>query len=189
MQEENENCEFEWKRLRELDQETRCNAIKLAPDTTLSLLPKQIKFCTAGADFRVRIYRSNLDNSDAVQVANKHRSYVNDVSWEPKTGKYLASVSDDHTCKVRRQHDDSEIVFRFKSPGMIVRWHPDEINKLLVAEKRGTIHIYNVEKRQITFSIEHSKSPLMSADWCPRNHFHIIALGAGEATVFDLRYP
>lgn len=72
---------------------------------------------------------------------------------------------------------------------MIVRWHPDNVDKLMVAEKRGTIHIYNVEKRQITMSIECPKSPLMSADWCPRNHLFITALGAGEAAVFDLRCP
>lgn len=184
------NEQFTWERLRELDQDTRSHAIAIAPDSSLSMLPKLVKFCTAGADFVVRIYRSNLDDSDTVQEVNRHTSYVNDVAWE-SSGKYLASVSDDHSCQIRCQQDDfkSEVIFRLKSPGMIVRWHPDTPDKVLVAEKHGIIHIYNIESRQIIHSIETNKSPLMGADWCLRNPFLVTALSAGEATVFDLRCP
>lgn len=176
--------------MRELDQDTRSHAIAVAPDSTLSMLPKLVKFCTAGADFVVRIYRSNLDDSDTVQEVNRHTSYVNDVAWEP-SGKYLASVSDDHSCQIRCQQDDfkSEVIFRLKSPGMIVRWHPETPDKMLVAEKHGIIHIYNIESRQVIHSIETNKSPLMGADWCLRNPLLVTALSAGEATVFDLRCP
>lgn len=105
--------------------------------------------------------------------------------------KYLASVSDDHSCQIRSQKDDFEVqtIFRFKSPGMVVRWHPDDPEKLLVAEKRGTIHFYNVVRKQITLSIETAKAPLMSADWCVKNHLMVTALSAGEIISFDLRYP
>lgn len=183
------NEEFTWKRLRELDQDRRSHAIAIAPDTSLSLLPKLVKFCTAGDDFVVRIFRSNLDDSDTVQEVNRHTSYVNDVAWE-STGKYLASVSDDHSCQIRGQLDDfkSEVVFRLKSPGMIVRWHPENPEKVLVAEKRGTIHMYNIDSRQIVQSID-TKSPLMGADWSIHNPFLVTALAAGEASVFDLRCP
>lgn len=188
-QEDNTNEEFSWERLRELDQDTRSHAIAIAPDTSLGMLPKLVKFCTAGADFVVRIFRSNLDDSDTVQEVNRHTSYVNDVAWE-SSGRFLASVSDDHSCQIRSQHDDfkSEIVFRLKSPGVVVRWHPESPEKVLVAEKRGTIHIYNIESRQIVHSIETNKSPLMGADW-NRNPFLVTALAAGEASVFDLRCP
>lgn len=176
--------------MRELDQDIRSHAIALAPDTSVSMLPNLVKFCTAGADFVVRIFRSNLDDSDTVQEVNRHTSYVNDVAWE-SSGKFLASVSDDHSCQIRCQHDEfkSEIVFRLKSPGMIIRWHPDNPDKVLVGEKRGTIHIFNIESRQIVHSIETSKSPLMGADWCLRNPFLVTTLAAGEASVYDLRCP
>lgn len=176
--------------MRELDQDTRSHAVAISPDTSLSMLPKMVKFCTAGADFVIRIYRTNLDDSDTVQEVNRHTSYVNDLAWEP-SGRYLASVSDDHSCQIRSQHDDfkSEVIFRLKSPGMIVRWHSDSNEKVLVAEKRGTIHIFNIESRQIVHSIETSKSPLMGADWCPRNPLLVTALSAGEASVYDLRCP
>lgn len=188
LQEDDPNEEFTWERLRDLDQDTRCHAISLAPDT--SPINQLVKFCTAGADYVVRIYRTNLDDSDTVQEVNRHTSYVNDVAWEP-SGHFLASVSDDHSCQIRSQHDDfkSEVVFRLKSPGMVVRWHPDGGDKVLVAEKRGTIHIYNIDSRQIVHSIETSKSPLMGADWCLRNPLLVTALSAGEASVFDLQCP
>lgn len=174
-----------------MDQNKRCHAIAFSPNTSLSVLPKKIKFCTAGADYIVRIYRSNLNDSDTIQEVNRHTSYVNDVAWEKTTGKYLASVSDDHSVQVRSQNDNykSEIVFRLKSSGMAVRWHPENHEKLIVAEKRGTIHIYNVGSRQITLSIESSKVPLMSIDWYSKNQLLVCALVAGEAAVFDLRCP
>lgn len=190
-QEENDNDEFVWEELREIDHDTRCHAIAIAPDTSLLTLPKLVKFCTADADFIIRIYRTNLENSDTVQCLKGHTSYVNDVAWEPSTGKFLASVSDDHSCQIRSQKDDFEVqtIFRFKSPGMVVRWHPDDTEKLLVAEKRGTIHIYNIVRKQITLSIETAKAPLMSADWSVKNHLMVTALSAGEIIAFDLRYP
>lgn len=191
LQEENDNDEFLWEELREIDHDTRCHAIAIAPDTSLLALPKLVKFCTADADFIIRVYRTNLDDSDSVQCLKGHTSYVNDVAWEPSTGKYLASVSDDHSCQIRSQKDDFEVqtTFRFKSPGIIVRWHPDDTDKLLVAEKRGTIHIYNILSKQIALSIETTKAPLMSADWSIKNHLMVTALSAGEIITFDLRYP
>lgn len=191
LQEESDTDEFSWEQLKELNHDVRCHAIAFAPDSSLVILPKNVKFSTADADFKIRIYRSNLQDSDTVQCLTGHTSYVNDLAWEPTNGKYLASVSDDHSCQIRGQHDDFEnqIIFRFKSPGMVVRWHPDDLDKLLVAEKRGTIHIYNINSKQITLSIETSKPPLMSADWCPKNHLHVAALAAGEIIIFDLRCP
>lgn len=35
-------------------------------------------------------------------------------------------------------------MFPLKSAGMSVKWHPDDSEKILVAEKKGVIHMYNV---------------------------------------------
>lgn len=145
----------------------------------------------ADADFKLRIYRTNLQDSDTVQCLNGHNGYINDVAWEPVSGKYIASVSDDHSCVIRSRQDnyENQIIFRFKSPVMSVSWHPEDTDKLMVAEKRGTIHMYNVVARQIILSIDTTRTPLMSADWCSRNRCFVSALVAGEIISFDLRYP
>lgn len=180
--------------LKELEYNTRCHALAFSPETTLLTLPKMIKFCAAGSDYRLRIYRTDLQDSNTVQCLNEpdgHTDYVNDIAFEPNTGKYLASVSDDHSCQIRSQADNYAVqsVFRFKSAGVSVRWHQDDVDKLLVAEKRGIVHIYNVVARQIILSIETVKAPLMSADWCPRNRHAIVILASGEIVSFDTRYP
>lgn len=177
--------------MREIEHDIRCHSIAFSPDISLVSLPKCVKFCAADSDFVLRVYRTNLVDSDSVQVLKGHTSYINDVAWEPSSGKYLASVSDDHSCQIRSQKDDFECqaIFRFKSAGVAVHWHPDNPEKLLVAEKRGIIHIYNVESRQITLSVETNKAPLMSADWHPRNPFLVAALAVGEIITFDLRCP
>ena len=157
----------------------------------MAVYPKVVTFCTAGADFQIRIFRTNLEDKDTVQCLPGHTSYINDLAFEPSMGKYLASVSDDHSCHIRNVQDNYEekAIFRIKSPGMAVCWHPDEPSKILVAEKRGIIHIYNFVLKQITLSIETSKSPLMSADWCSKNRLFVSALAAGELVTFDLRHP
>lgn len=176
--------------MRELNHDIRCHAISFAPDLS-SDLPKKVKFCTADSDFVIRIYRTNLEDSDTIQEVCGHTSYVNDLVWEPICGKYLASASDDHSCQVYSQNDDyrSRIKFFLKSAAMGVQFHKNQMDKLLVAEKRGTIHVCNIERKQILLSIETSIAPLLCADWCLRNHLTIISLPAGEITIFDLRFP
>lgn len=34
--------------------------------------------------------------------------------------------------------------FPLRSAGMSVKWHPDDSEKVLIAEKKGVIHMYNV---------------------------------------------
>lgn len=194
LQEDSDTELLQYEKLKELRYDTRCHAIAFAPETNLLTLPKAVVFCAVGADFRLRIYRSDLCEADTLQCLDNHDAhsdYVNDVAWEPNSGKYLASVSDDHSCKIRSAADNysTHTVFRFKSAAMSVRWHRDDADKLMVAEKRGTIHLYNIVARQIILSIETTKQPLMCADWFARNRCLIVAIAAGEIIAFDTRYP
>lgn len=72
---------------------------------------------------------------------------------------------------------------------MAVKWHQDDSEKILVAEKKGVIHMYNVISQQIVLSIETKKAPLMSADWSLSNRLHIAAIASGEIIRWDLRHP
>lgn len=186
--EESEIEQFEWHQLKELYHESRCHAITFAPETSLAVLPKVVTFCAAGADFILRIYRSDLQNSDTIQQLKGHTSYINDVAWEPE-GEYLASVSDDHTCIIWNARDNFETVTNFclTSAGMSVKWHPEEIGKMLVAEKNGIIHIYNAKSQQVIMSLESPKIPLMCADWALSNRLFITAVAGGDVFTWDLR--
>ena len=64
-----------------------------------------------------------------------HRSYINEVCFQPKDGKMVASVSDDHTCKVFGVDASVVACFPLGGPGMSVTWHKDEPGK-------ASVHFY-----------------------------------------------
>lgn len=56
-------------------------------------------------------------------------------------------MSDDNSCIIWSNNDEQcgeHSLFPLKSAGMSVKWHPDDSEKILVAEKKGVIHMYNV---------------------------------------------
>lgn len=181
---------FEWERLKDIYHESRCHSLSFAPETSLVVVSKQVTFCAAGADFLLRIFRTDLQNADTVQALKGHTNYVNDVAWNNE-GNLLASVSDDHSCKVWTSETNYESVTTFclSSAGMSVRWHPEEPFKVMVAEKKGLIHLYNVRSQQAIMSVESPKNPLMSADWAVNNRMFITALAGGDIITWDLRKP
>lgn len=176
--------------MKEIDHSIRCYAIGFAPETSLAVLPKSVKFAAAGSDFAVRIYRTDLVDSDSVQILTGHTSYINALAWDPE-GKFLATVSDDHSCIVWNNHDEfrNRSVFYLRSAGMSVRWHHDDAEKILVAEKRGLIRMYNVVSQQTVLSVETARAPLMCADWSISNRWQIVALAAGEVITWNLKNP
>ncbi|KAI4873703.1 hypothetical protein NFI96_023389, partial [Prochilodus magdalenae] len=64
------------------------------------------------------------------QVMEGHTSYINHVVFEPTEGKQIASVSDDHTCRVWDLEGNETVSFRLWSPGVSVCWHPEEVFKV-----------------------------------------------------------
>lgn len=161
--------------------------MSFAPETSLAAIPKIVTFCAAGADFLLRIFRTDLQNADTVQCLKGHSNYVNDIAWDSE-GEFLASVSDDYTCKIWSSESNYEnvITFCLTSAGMSVRWHPEEPHKVLVAEKKGVIHFYNVRSQQAIISIDSPKNPLMCADWSLNNCNFVTALAGGEIVTWDL---
>ncbi|XP_037941627.1 nucleoporin Nup37-like, partial [Teleopsis dalmanni] len=188
--EESEVDTFAWERIKDIYHESRCSALCFAPETSLACIPKTVIFCAAGSDFKLRIFRTDLQNSDTVQDLKGHSNYVNDVNWDTE-GEYLASVSDDHSCKIWNVESNFETVTTFclSSAGMSVKWHPEDPHKVLVAEKKGIVHMYNVRSQQAIISIETPKFPLMSADWSLENRFCIATLAGGDVITWDLRHP
>lgn len=150
-------------------------------------MPKTVVFCAAGSDYTLRIFRSDLQSSDSVQSLNGHFNYINDVSWSTHT-EYLASVSDDQSCRIwsAASNYSTAVKFCLSSAGIAVKWHPEESSKVLVAEKKGIIRLYNVRSQQSIMSVECPRMPLTSADWSLSNCHMITALAAGEIFTWDL---
>lgn len=66
-----------------------------------------------------------------------------------------------------------------------MRWSSDEPNKILVAEKKGIIRLYNIEQEQPVLSLESDLFPLMDVDWSPSNHCKIAGIACGYLLVWD----
>ncbi|KAH8296085.1 hypothetical protein KR054_001515 [Drosophila jambulina] len=169
--------------------ERRCvSALAFAPDTSLNCTPKNVTLCAARGDL-LDIFRTDLGDFNTVQKLRGHKDYINDVAWVCD-GSLLASVSDDFTCRFWNTADEQNVItFRLTSAGMSVKAHPDDSSKVLVAEKKGIIRLYNVNSKQAVISVQSPKFPLMSADWAHSNRFFITALAGGDVVTWDLNRP
>jgi nuclear pore complex protein Nup37 len=126
---------------------------------------------------------------DVLQILEGHKDYTNAISYEPE-GELLASVSDDHTCKLWAVKENQKCVSTFflTSPGISVCWHSEESGKLLVAEKNGLIRMYNVRSQQAIMSLDSGAVPLTAADWGP-NPLKVVSMAAGELLLWDVSRP
>ncbi|KAG0429448.1 hypothetical protein HPB47_023630 [Ixodes persulcatus] len=142
-------------------------SVAWSPNMSLVLSPVCMRFATASSDGKVRIFCSNLQEKDDISVLDGHRGPVNAVAWEPHSGEAVASVGDDNTCRVWGLDGEQRACLVLRSPGTAVAWHPDEAGKLLVAEKRGTLRLYNALSWQPLMSLDTGPqgAPLLSADW------------------------
>ncbi|NXW60043.1 NUP37 protein, partial [Eurystomus gularis] len=120
------------------------------------------------------------------QTFDGHSDYINDLVFAPKEGQEIASVSDDHTCRVWDLEGNEKAHFVLRSPGMSVCWHPEEAFKLMVAEKNGTIRFYDLITQQAILSLECEQTPLMSADWCLKNTLKIGAVAGSDWLMWDM---
>lgn len=123
------------------------------------------------------------------QVLEGHTDYANSIAYDPE-GELLASVSDDQTCKLWAVKEDQKCVLTFylTAPGMTVCWHTEETGKLLVAEKRGIIRMYNVRSQQAIMSVDAGTTPLMTADWGP-NPLKVACISSGDLILWDMSKP
>uniref|UniRef100_A0AAR2KHT6 Nucleoporin Nup37 n=1 Tax=Pygocentrus nattereri TaxID=42514 RepID=A0AAR2KHT6_PYGNA len=185
--EENTDIEgVEFNTLRVFVHGVRVDALAWSPESRLDKLPQIIRFCTAAADRKLKLFTSDLQNRHEVKVMEGHTSYINHVVFEPTEGKQIASVSDDHTCRVWDLDGNETVSFRLWSPGVSVCWHPEEVFKLMVAEKKGTIRFYDLVSQQAILSLDSGQMPLMSADWCLTNTIKVGAVVGSDWVIWDI---
>ncbi|XP_038851560.1 nucleoporin Nup37-like isoform X2 [Salvelinus namaycush] len=176
----------EFTTLRVFHHALRVDCLAWSPESRLDKLPQLIRFCTAAADRKVRLLTSDLQNQHEVKVMEGHTSYINHLVFEPTEGKQMASVSDDHTCRVWDLEGNETTTFRLRSPGVSVCWHPEDAFKLMVAEKKGTIRFYDLVTQQAILSLDCGQSPLMSADWCLTNTIKVGAVTGSDWVIWDI---
>ncbi|XP_026877392.2 nucleoporin Nup37 [Electrophorus electricus] len=164
----------------------RVDTLAWSPESRMDKLPQIIRFCTAAADRKIRLFTSDLQSRHDVTVMKGHTNYVNHVVFEPTEGKQIASVSDDHTCRVWDLEGREAASFRLWSPGVSVCWHPEEAYKLMVAEKKGTIRFYDLVTQQAVLSLDSGGMPLMSADWCLSNTIKVGAVVGSDWLIWDI---
>ncbi|KAM9824472.1 nucleoporin Nup37 [Neosynchiropus ocellatus] len=164
--------------------ELRVDTLAWSPESRLDGIPT-IRFCTAAADGKLRLFTSDLQDRQEVKLMEGHTSYINHLVFEPTEGKQIASVSDDHTCRVWDWEANESITLQLRSPGISVCWHPEEVFKLMVAEKKGTIRFYDLVNQQAILSLDCGQSPLMSADWCLVNTIKVGAVAGNDWLIWD----
>ncbi|NWY01542.1 NUP37 protein, partial [Nothoprocta ornata] len=188
-QEEDAEVEgMQYKTLRTFHHGIRVDAIAWSPETRLDALPPQLRFCTAASDKKLRLFTSDLQDKNEYKEFDGHSDYINDLVFAPKEGQEVASVSDDHTCRVWDLEGNEKAHFVLRSPGMSVCWHPEEAFKLMVAEKNGTIRFYDLLTQQAILSLECEQKPLMSADWCLKNTLKIGAVAGSDWLIWDIAH-
>ncbi|XP_032700161.1 nucleoporin Nup37 isoform X1 [Lontra canadensis] len=186
-QEEEADIEgIQYKTLRTFQHGVRVDGIAWSPETRLDSLPPVIKFCTSAADMKIRLFTSDLQDKNEYKVLEGHSDFINGLVFDPKEGQEIASVSDDHTCRIWNLEGMQTAHFVLHSPGMSVCWHPEETFKLMVAEKNGTIRFYDLLTQQAILSLESEQMPLMSAHWCLKNTFKVGAVAGNDWLIWDI---
>ena len=97
------------------------------------------------------------------------------------------SGSDDHTVALWDSSTGQRLhTIAFRSPVMSLAWHPEEVSKLMVAEKNGVLHIFNIVSYHPILSLDCGDGPLLSADWSLYNSLLIAASVRSDVIVWDL---
>ncbi|XP_066252618.1 nucleoporin Nup37 [Euwallacea similis] len=167
---------------------TRCTALGISPNMSLTVVPNQVIFTAAGTDYKIRIFESDLQENNLCKVLTGHTSYINDISFDSEN-MYLASASDDNTVKIWCcDKFKLKSTFHLTSAAITVAWHRSDPGKLLVAEKIGLVKFFNTETETPILSLDFAKS-LSSAHWAPSDSRILGTLQLGELLLWDLTKP
>ncbi|XP_064397452.1 nucleoporin Nup37-like isoform X2 [Halichondria panicea] len=144
-------------------------------------------FCTTGHSHQtITVYRCDVDSTTTESLPG-HTSYINDLTFHPCDSSLLASVGDDRICRVWDLNEGQvRSEFRLKSPGVAVKWHPQDPAKLLVAEKSGRVRLYDLATEVPIMCLETGTAPLMSVDWSPSNSLYVGGVASGSWFVWDV---
>lgn len=173
---------FNYKKLRDISDSDSVRILKLCS----TLIVRDIVFASA-TNFDVKIYTANESESTCLKTITAHDNYINSMDF---TEEYLATGSDDHTCKIFSVKNDYEedTALNFSSSVTCVKFNPEEPYKLIIGTKNGSIFVYCLKLRQSLFSFQ-TQSPLMSFDWSTKNPCFVACLVSDQITYYDISKP
>ncbi|KAH7643543.1 nuclear pore complex protein Nup37 [Dermatophagoides farinae] len=168
---------------------SKCSSLVFGPKTDFSQQAQHgfLSLAIATEDFGILLlnqtiqYDDDSQNNDAEQqFFAGHINHINDMAFEPISGEQLASTGDDCLCIIRSLRNEQSMdgknvaaKIMLSSPGVSVKWHRTEPNKLLVAEKKGMIRFYDTITHVAVMSFDCNCYPLTSSDWCSENNLFI----------------
>ena len=189
-EEEETISEIEFSVISEIHHDTRVQSLAWSPETSLNVAPKTLKLATADTEHQIRLFYTDLGQTEQVRTLKGHRDYVNALVYQPQDEPLIASASDDHSIILWDSQTGQRIhQFTFRSPVMAVSWHPNEVSKLLAAVKEGVIHIFNSVSYNPILSVDCGQGPLSFAHWSLSNSLLVAAALRSEWVVYDLSKP
>ncbi|XP_045599522.1 nucleoporin Nup37 [Procambarus clarkii] len=178
----NEECEQVW----EWHVSSQPVSMAWSPSSTLRAASCCLQLAVASADNKVMQLSSDLGETNTVQDILSHSDFVNSVTYNGDSGTFVASTGDDLTARVWESSSQMQIAkFLLTSPGMVVCFHPEDPDLLLVAEKKGVLRVYSVNSGCSTLFLR-CPGPLLSADWSIPDPAYIVAAGAKGLTVWNV---
>lgn len=174
--------------IQKINHDSRVQCIAWSPETSMTVSPKCLKFATGGADYNVRLFSSDLADNEAVRVLRGgHSDYINSLAYQPSDGSQIVSGSDDHTIALWDSDSGQRLhTVTFRSAVMAVSWHPEEVSKLMVAEKSGILHLFNIVSYHPILSLDCGAGPLLSADWSLYNSLLIATSIRSDVMIWDI---
>ncbi|XP_077492936.1 nucleoporin Nup37-like isoform X2 [Amblyomma americanum] len=116
-----------------------------------------------------------------------HKGPVNAAAFEPQSGEIVASVCN-NSCRIWHLNGQQQACIALRSPGTAALWHPDDHGKLLVAEKWGTLRLYNAMTKPALsiMSLETGQAGLLlSADWSLSNSLLLGAVAGPHCFLWE----
>lgn len=141
--------DFGYEMIHEYINGSKCTAIAFSPRTNFSKpINKSLSLAVAGDDFSIMFLNQIFNDGDENQADKNveqqcltgHSDYINDMQFEPNSGNCLATASDDCTCCIwsfdeTQQKIKFEMKIILSSPGINVKWHASEHNKVSLLKK------------------------------------------------------
>lgn len=134
--------------------------------------------CIAGFNGKLEFTKHTNNDVESINLTG-HKGHVNSCKFFLNNYNIMCSTGDDNTLKIWDLQEKGLIsTISLKSPGVVVDVHKDMESCVLVAEKSGSIKIFDLRSNTVVNRIFFDE-PLLSAEWCPQNKNEVI-MGSGN---------